>query len=98
MTAAAPGAPATAERKERKRQTILVSIPGWPNQDPGRQMIYGWRPSSMKAKKFLKELREKMPEYEWDLEPLTATQTRTVKLKGFNLREDIRRRRGVVTG
>lgn len=75
------------QRKERKRHTILVSIKDWPHQDPGRLMIFTWRPSPMKAANEAKRLRSVMPELDWSIEPLSMTQQRAVALKPFSLRE-----------
>jgi len=92
--AAPPAEETTAQRKERKRSTILVSIKGWPIQDPGRLMVWGWRPSPQKAAREVKRLRDRFPpEVDWTIEPLTATQARAVRLKPFNLR-DFQRRMG----
>lgn len=98
MEAEAAAAPApeetTAQRKERKRSTILVSIEGWPFQEPGRLMIWGWRPSPQKAAREVKRLKQRFaPNIHFTIEPLTATQARTIRLKPFNLR-DYQRRMG----
>lgn len=82
------------QRKERKRSTVLVHIDGWPIQDPGRPMVWGWRPSPQKAAREVKRLKARFPEnVRWSVEPLTATQARAIKLKPFNLR-DFQRRMG----
>lgn len=92
--AAAPAEETPGQRKERKRSTILVSIKNWPMQDPGRLMVWGWRPSPQKAAREVKRLRVRFSEeIEWTIEPLTATQARAVRLKPFNLR-DFQRRMG----
>lgn len=90
MTSTPEPAPAAEEtpqqRKQRKRSTILVSIAGWPTQDPGRLMVWGWRPSPQKAAREVKKLRGRFPpEIVWSIEPLTATQARAVRLKPFRL-------------
>jgi hypothetical protein len=82
------------QKKQRKRSTILVSIPGWPHQEPGRLMVWGWRPSPQKAAREIKRLKTHVgPELQWSVEPLTATQARAIRLKPFNLR-DYRARMG----
>lgn len=74
-------------RAPRKRHTVLVVIPGWPSQDPNRPMIWTWKPSAMKAAKEMKRMRAAMPHLIWDVEPMSATQARAIKLRPFNLRE-----------
>lgn len=74
------------EVKNRRRQaTVLVAVPGWPSQDPGRLMIWSVRPSPQKAARMIKRLRKQLPEYEWSSEMLTATEAREIKLAPFVL-------------
>jgi len=86
---------ADKERKQRKRATVLVSVPGWPSQEPGRLMVWDIKSSIMKAKKEIKRLQEQMPDYEWTHEMLSYTQARAVRLKQFDARA-MRRRNGAV--
>lgn len=81
------------ERKQRKRTMILVSVPGFPPQDPGRLMLWEPRSTPMKAAREIKRLEKKMPEYVWSKELLTYTEARAVKLKPFSVRELHRRNR-----
>lgn len=83
MTVARGDAPPA--KKTRREAVILVSVPGWPRQDPGRLMIFGTRPTPMKAARQIKRLRRQMPEYEWSQEMLSKTEAREVKLKPFVL-------------
>jgi hypothetical protein len=92
----APPEETRQQKKRRKRSTILVSIDGWPNQEPGRLMVWGWKPSPQKAARAVKKLREHFgPEVRWSIEPMTSTEARTVRLRPFNLRE-WRHRQGLV--
>lgn len=78
---------AAAARAEKKKAriypTVLVAIPGWPPQDPGRRMIYWVRPNEAKANKMAKRLQRQMPEYEWSWSNLTAAQTREIERAPF---------------
>lgn len=78
------GEAAAAEKKKaRIYPTVMVAIPGWPAQDPGRRMIYWVRPSEAKANKMAKRLQRQMPEYVWSWENLTAAQTREIERAPF---------------
>lgn len=70
-------------KKRRRIPTVLVAIPGWPSQDPGRRMLYSQRPTPQKAARMLKRLKKQMPEFEWSVEQLTATEAREIKLAPF---------------
>lgn len=77
------------EAKDRlKYPTILVSIPGFPPQDPGRKMVYLRQFSLPKAKKVIKNLRAKLPEYGWSLEELTAPEVRAIRTAPFTVGGD----------
>lgn len=76
---------AAENRKRRKLATVLVSVPGWPSQDPGRLMIWTVRPSPQKAARMVKRLTRLMPEYSWSYEMLTTTEAREVKLRPFTV-------------
>lgn len=82
------------ERKQRRRTMILVAVPDWPPQDPGRPMLWEARSTPMKAAREIKRLQERMPEYTWSKELLTYTEGRAIKLKPFDARALYRRNRG----
>lgn len=84
MTTEAEAAPAAA-KKSRRYATVLVSVPGWPTQDPGRLMLYSTRSTPSKAARMIKRLRKQLPEFEWSQEMLSDTEARLVKLKPFTL-------------
>lgn len=67
------------EKKPRRYAVVLVSIPGWPSQDPGRRMIYTQRPSEGAARKRAGRLAMRMPEYEWTSEMLTHAEMLAIK-------------------
>jgi hypothetical protein len=72
-------------RKRRKYPTVLVAIPGWPTQDPGRVMLYSVRPTPQKAARMIKRLRRQLPEFEWSTRDLTAAEAREIKQAPFVL-------------
>lgn len=79
--------PAAEDAKKQKRwPTVLVAVPGWPLQDPGRRMLYSVRPSAQKAARMIKRLRKQMPEFEWSVEDLTNAEARLIKQAPFVLR------------
>lgn len=73
-------------RKNRKQPMVLVSIPGWPNQDPGRRMLYSVRPTPQKAARMVKRLKKQMPEYDWWVEQLSAREATAIKQAPFVVR------------
>lgn len=70
-------------KKRRRYPTVLVSIPGWPSQDPGRLMLYSVRPTPQKAARMAKRLRRQLPEFDWTVADLTAAQAREIKQAPF---------------
>lgn len=86
---------AEKERKQRRRTMILVSVPGFPPQEPGRLMLWEPRSTPMKAAREIKRLQKKMPDYVWSKELLTYTEARKIKLKAFDARALYRRNREV---
>jgi hypothetical protein len=72
-------APPKEKKPPRKYPTILVVIPGFPAQDPGRRMIYTVRPTEGMANKMMKRLARKMPEYQWSVDILTHAETLSIK-------------------
>lgn len=75
MTDSAP----TKEKKPRRYAVVLVSIPGFPSQDPGRRMVYTQRPTEGMAKKRATRLAARMPEYVWTWEMLTHAELLAIK-------------------
>jgi hypothetical protein len=71
--------PAAKEKKPRLYPTVLVSIPGFPSQDPGRRMVFTQRPTEGMAKKRATRLAARMPEYVWTWEMLTHAQLLAIK-------------------
>jgi len=67
------------EKKPRKIAYVLVSIPNWPPQDPGRKMIYSIRPSEKKAIRMAKRLNRQIPEYKWEPAVMTAREATQMK-------------------
>lgn len=75
----ADSAPPKEKKPPRKYPTVLVVIPGFPSQDPGRRMIYAIRPTEGMAAKMSKRLARKMPEYEWTVAMLTHAESLAIK-------------------
>lgn len=67
------------EKKPRRYAVVLVAIPGWPSQDPGRRMVYTQRPTEGAAKKRAIRLERRMPEYVWTSEMLTHAEMLAIK-------------------
>lgn len=88
---AEPDDGAPKEKKNRRYATVLVAVPGWPVQDPGRLMIWKVCSSPQKAARTVKRLTGLMPEYAWSHELLSNTEAREVKLKPFTLTEGLAR-------
>lgn len=80
-----------AEAKEKKPPKqygfVLVSIPGFPSQDPGRWLLFRVYPDAGKAERKAKRLKKRMPEYEWKGEGMTLAESRALKHKPFRLAE-----------
>jgi len=77
-----------AEKKPPKTYGwVLVSVPGWPSQDPGRKMVFRMYPDAVKAERKAKRLAKRMPEYEWSGVGLTSAEAARLKLKPFKLSE-----------
>lgn len=89
MTEAATEPEPEAKKKGRRYATVLVSVPGWPTQDPGRLMLYSTRSTPSKAARMIKRLRKQLPEFVWSQEMLSDTEARLVKLKPFKLTSDM---------
>ena len=82
---------ADAEAKEKKAPkvygVVLVSIPDFPPQDPGRQLVYRMYPDKLKAERKAKRLTRRFPEYLWSGVGLTHAQINDVKRKPITLAE-----------
>lgn len=74
---------AEGERKPKKWPVVLVAIPGWPSQDPGRRMLYHVRPSMQKAAKMAKRLKRQLPEFEWSTDQMTIAEANAMKRAPF---------------
>ena len=81
-SAGASGTKEAAEKKERKKYGwVLVSIPDFPPQDPGRWLVYRVYPTGLKAERKAKRLMRRFPEYAWRGEALTLAQATAIKRK-----------------
>lgn len=63
----------------RRTATVLVSVPGFPPQDPGRPMIFSTAVNQREACAELKRLMKNVPEASWSVERLTAQERRRIK-------------------
>lgn len=73
-------------KKRRKYPTVLVAIPGWPSQDPGRWMIYKVAVTPQKAARMVKRLNKQLPQFTWSVADLTAPDARQLKFAPFVVR------------
>lgn len=73
----------TEAKKRRRYPLVLVAIPGWPTQDPGRLMLYQIRPTPQKAARMAKRLRKQMPEFIWTTADMTAAEAKALKYAPF---------------
>jgi hypothetical protein len=80
-----PSDDAAEKRKRRKFGFVLVSVPGFPSQDPGRQMLFRMYPEVLKAERKAKRMGKRFPEYQWSGAELTIGEARDLKLKPFKL-------------
>lgn len=55
---------------------VVVSIPGWPASDPGREMVYRTSGREAAGVWFVRRCRELMPEYKWSLRVMSKAQIR----------------------
>lgn len=74
------------EKRKQKRPYVLVVIPGFPPQEPGRRMVWDVMGSARWAAVEVKRLKKLMPEYEWLVENLTWEQAGRLKRKPFSRR------------
>lgn len=80
---------AEEEKKRRKYPFVLVAIPGWPSQDPGRRMVYKVALTPQKAARMVKRLNKQLPQFAWSVEQLTAPDARHLKLAPFVVHGDL---------
>jgi len=79
-----------AEAKKRRRYPlVLVAIPGWPTQDPGRRMVYSIRPTPQKAARMAKRLRKQLPEFVWTTDNLLADEIRGIRNAPFVVKDGL---------
>lgn len=78
-----------SEKKDRKRPVIVFYVPGWPNQDPDRRMV--WRVASdgmTKAERDAKYLNRRLGhEAIFEVARMTPNEVYRMKSKGFSLKE-----------
>lgn len=80
-----PSDDAAEKKKRRKYGYVLVAVPGFPPQDPGRKMLFRMYPDADKATRKAKRLGKRFPEYQWEGAALTAGEAQRLKLKPFKL-------------
>ena len=66
---------------------VLVSIPDFPPQDPGRWLVYRLYPDKLKAERKAKRLTKRFPEYRWKGDGLTHAGINEVKRRPITLSE-----------
>lgn len=65
----------------RKTATLLVSVPGFPPQDPGRTMVFSTARDQREADAELKRLMASVPGVDWSVARLTAVERRRIRDK-----------------
>jgi hypothetical protein len=65
----------------RRTATVLVSVPGFPPQDPGRTLIFDTVINQREADAELRRLMKNIPAACWSVERLTAWERRRIKNK-----------------
>lgn len=78
-------APAKEKKAPKVYGAVLVSIPDFPQQDPGRLLVYRVYPDKLKAERKAKRLNKRYPEYAWSGEGMTSAQMTAVKRKPITL-------------
>lgn len=81
------------ERRQRKRPFVLVVIPGFPPQEPGRRMVWDAYGSMRWANVEAKRLRKQMPEFEWVVDTMSYLEAQKLRKKPFDTRGLFRRNR-----
>lgn len=70
------------KKKARKYSVVLVSVPEFPPQDPGRWLVFRVYPTDgPKAARKAKRMKKLFPEYDWKGEALTHAEILAVKRK-----------------
>lgn len=87
MASRAAEAPAKEKKPPKVYGVVLVSIPDFPPQDPGRWLVYRQYPDKLKAERKAKRLLKRFPEYAWSGEGMTSAQMTAVKRKPITLAE-----------
>lgn len=83
------------QRRARKRPVVLFWIDGWPTQDPNRRMVWKvYHEGKKAAEADFEHLRVALAhEANWELSSLSMVEVRRLRAKGFDLREQLERRR-----
>ena len=84
MTEAAPDA---SKKAPKVYGVVLVSIPDFPPQDPGRWLVFRQYPEKLKAERKAKRLARRFPDYQWKGEGLTYAGINEIKRKPITLAE-----------
>lgn len=98
--AESPAQEAKEQKKTRKRPVIVFWIDGWPNQDPGRRMVWrivwGGNPVAERELDGLKKRQGHLAQ--WEILQLTPAEARRLRAKGYELKEELERRRRELEG
>lgn len=65
----------------QKTATLLVSVPNWPPQEPGRTMVFSTARNQREANAELKRLMMSVPGVDWSVARLTAAERRRIRDK-----------------
>jgi hypothetical protein len=77
----ADAAPAKEKKAPKVYGALLVSIPDFPPQDPGRLLVYRVFPAKLQAERKAKRFTKRFPEYEWRGDGLTNAEITALKRK-----------------
>lgn len=76
-----------ADKAPKVYGVLLVSVPDFPPQDPGRQLVYRIYPEAGKAERKAKRFNNRYPEYQWSGAGMTHAEINAIKRKPITLEE-----------
>lgn len=76
-----------ADKAPKVYGVLLVSVPDFPPQDPGRQLVYRIYPDRLKAERKAKRFNKRYPEYQWSGTGMTHAEINATKRKPITFEE-----------
>jgi len=80
-----PQAEDGAKKSAKKFGYLLVHVPGWPSQDPGRRMVFREYPTLVKAQRKAARFNRRHPDFVWEGAEMTQAEALRVKSKPFRV-------------